>query len=280
MATRLRLAPIALGGVALVVGLGLALSTSASRASNFPALYVTFVVDHTFAVKTADGTLVGSTGAPGASIAAGTYQLYLNDASGAVMQFDLVGPGVSLFDNMTNGEDEAASYVETFLPSSTYTYRDDYRPGVVWAFATTATVLTNSGSTDTGATTSSGGTPSPTSTSGGNSSSATASNIVGSGIKADPFRGTLDAAVSASGKLAFTDKGKSVSTLRSGRYTIVATDKSVKDGFWLQESGKAAVPVTGTLFVGKRSVTADLKRGQWFIFATFVGKKTYFIVVS
>ena len=274
MVTRFRLVPVALGGVALVAGLCVALSASTSQAGNFPALYVTFVADHTFAMTLADGTPVGTTGASGAPIPAGTYQLYLNDASGSVMQFDLAGPGVSLVDNMTDAEEMAASYVETFQPSSTYTYRDDYRPGAVWTFTTTATVLTNSGSTGTTTATS------PSSTSGGKPSGPTASSIVGSGIKTDPFEGTLGAAVSASGKLTFTYKGRSVTTLRAGRYTIAAVDKSAKDGFWLQENGNAVVTVTGTLFVGKRAVKVDLKRGQWFFFSTFVGKKTYFIVVS
>ena len=38
--------------------------------------------------------------------------------------------------------------------------------------------------------------------------------------------------------------------------------------------------MTGTTFVGKRSVTLDLRAGQWFFYSTFVGKKTYFIVVT
>ena len=37
---------------------------------------------------------------------------------------------------------------------------------------------------------------------------------------------------------------------------------------------------TGTTFTGKKSVTIDLKAGQWFYYGTFVGKKTYFIVVT
>jgi hypothetical protein len=187
---------------------------------------------------------------------------------------------VSLVDNMTDAEEMSSSYVETFQPSSTYTYRDDYRPGVVWTFATTATVVTNPGSTGTSSITSPAGPTSPGSTSGGQPSSPVTSGIVGSGIESAPFRGTLGAAVSAAGKLSLTYEGKSVSTLRPGRYTVAASDESAKDGFWLQESGKTAVPVTGTSFVGKRSLRVDLARGQWFFFPTFVGKKTYFIVAS
>ena len=37
--------------------------------------------------------------------------------------------------------------------------------------------------------------------------------------------------------------------------------------------------MTGVPFVGHRSVTLDLRPGQWFYYPTFVGTKTYFIVV-
>jgi len=262
------------------MGLSLGLSTSSSLAGNLPALYVTFVANHTFAVALVDGTPVGTTSAPGAPIPAGSYQLYLNDASGAVMQFDLAGPGVSLVDNMSDAEELSASYVEMFQPSSTYTYRDDYQPGVVWTFSTTATVLPNSSSNGTGATTSPGGPTSPSNTSGGASSVPTSSDVVGSGVKADPFRGTLIATVGAKGTLAMTLKGKAAATLRSGRYTITVTDQSSKAGFTLQEIRRPAEALSGIAFVGKRTVNVDLTPGQWFFYPTILGAKSYFIVIA
>ncbi len=58
------------------------------------------------------------------------------------------------------------------------------------------------------------------------------------------------------------------------------TDRSAASGFSVQQSHKNATNVTGTGFVGTRSVTITLKPGQWFFYPTFVGKKTYFLVVA
>ena len=75
-------------------------------------------------------------------------------------------------------------------------------------------------------------------------------------------------------------KGKKVTTLVTGRYKLVVTDHSKKSGFNIQEIRKGGTAVTGTTFVGSHSVTLTLKPGQWFFYPSFVGKKTYFIVVS
>jgi len=37
---------------------------------------------------------------------------------------------------------------------------------------------------------------------------------------------------------------------------------------------------SGAAFVGKRSLSVTLSAGQWFFYPTFVGKKSYFIVIS
>jgi hypothetical protein len=49
--------------------------------------------------------------------------------------------------------------------------------------------------------------------------------------------------------------------------------------FILQEIREPALTLTGGAFVGRASKTVDLQPGQWFYYATFTGKKTYFIVV-
>ena len=99
-----------------------------------PVLYVVFRSDHTFSAYLADGTPVGtSSGAP-TVISAGAYKLILDDTSETDMDFDLAGPGVKLMTNMSHAEEGSAAYVETFQPSSTYTFRDDQHPGVAWTF--------------------------------------------------------------------------------------------------------------------------------------------------
>src|SRR5262249_10872434 len=157
--------------------------------------------DRTFALSLADGTPVGTSSAPGTVIPAGTYRVNMDDTAEAVMQFHLAGPGVELVTNMTFGEDAAQTLVETFQPSSTYTFRDDFQPGLVRFFSTSST---SSSSSESGGGASTGSTPTK-SQSGG--SPVISHDIVGSRIK--PFRGTLAGAVSPAGKLTLTFKGKS-----------------------------------------------------------------------
>jgi hypothetical protein len=94
------------------------------------------------------------------------------------------------------------------------------------------------------------------------------------------LRGTLLGAVSAAGKLTLTDKGKGVASLKSGRYTVTVTDRSTKGGFTLQEIKKVASTLTGVAFTGTKTVTLDFKPGQWFFYPTFIGTKSYFIVIA
>jgi hypothetical protein len=260
-----------LGLVAAVALLGLG---SAARANTYPAMYVAFQQNHTFSITLADGTPVGTTTGAPTMIPAGSYQLYLNDTSGSVMQFDLSGPGVSLVTNMTNGEDLAASYVETFQTNAAYTYRDDYQQSTpVWTFNTSNTTVPTS---TTPVATSGGGQAKGTT-----SAPATSTSIVGS-VKPPtaPFRGILVGAVSQSGKLELTLGGKKVGVLKAGEYTLEVTDHSKKAGFNLQEVREGEKLVTATRFVGTKSVKVDLKAGQWFVYPTFLGKKTFFVVTT
>ncbi len=236
-------------------------------------MYVSFQQNHTFAITLADGTPVGTTSGAPTVIPAGSYQLFLNDTSGSVMQLDLSGPGVSLVTNMTNGEDLAASYVETFQTTAAYTYRDDYQQSSpVWTFDTSNATVSSS----TTPTVTSGGGPAK-----GTATTATTSKtIVGSAKTTIPVRGTLVGAVSRTGRLTLTLGGKPVGALKSGEYTVKVTDRSRKAGFNLQEVRKSAKTVTATTFVGTKSVKVDLEAGQWFVYPTFVGKKTFFIVTA
>ena len=82
------------------------------------------------------------------------------------------------------------------------------------------------------------------------------------------------------GKLTLTSSGKPVATLKAGEYTFKLTDKSKKAGFNLQAVKQSAKSLTGISYVGAKSVKVNLKAGQWIFYPTFVGKKSYFIVVS
>jgi hypothetical protein len=269
---RLLSVPILLG---LAASFALLEAGSAALVDTYPAMYVAFQQNHTFAITLADGTPVGTTTGTPMVIPAGSYQLFLNDTSGSVMQFDLSGPGVSLVTNMTNGEDLAASYVETFQTTAAYTYRDDYQQASpVWTFTTsnaTVAAATATAGGSGGGTTPKGTVPQTTTT---------PRTIVGSPQAAVPFRGTLLGAVSQAGKLRLTLAGKPVSALKAGEYTFTVTDRSKRAGFNVQEIRKGARTVTSAVFVGTKSLKVDLEAGQWFVYPTFVGTKTFFIVTA
>jgi hypothetical protein len=203
-------------------------------------------------------------------ISPGTYDISISDPTyvGDVL-WDLAGPGVKLVTNMSSGEETSETWVEAFLPSSTYTYRDDLRPPAVWTFVTSSTSTVTSG----------GGPVPPTSSAGsGTTGKATSTDVVGSAVKSTPFRGTLAVTVSTKGLLKLTLKGKAVATLESGRYTFAVVDSSKTGGFTVQQYHKAARTVTSGPFVGRKSVTIDLAPGQWLCYTSFVGRKTYFVV--
>jgi hypothetical protein len=94
------------------------------------------------------------------------------------------------------------------------------------------------------------------------------------------FRGTLDATVTAAGKPSLTFRGKAVTSLKAGRYTIEVADSSKSAGLILQEARQNAIAVAPVSYVGKRHTAVTLRAGQWFFYATFVGAKTYFLVTT
>src|SRR5262245_313669 len=105
-----------------LVALALAAGLTAAASADPPVMFVVFRSDHSFFAYLADGTPVGTTSGAPTVIPAGTYKLILDDTSEADMDFDLAGPGVKLVTNMSHAEEGSAAFLETFQPSSTYTY--------------------------------------------------------------------------------------------------------------------------------------------------------------
>ena len=151
--------PGVLTAVAVLVGaLALVAAVPGARAANLQ-LVVTFNANHTISVTLPDGTPVGTTSGPPTVIPAGFYTLTLDDSAVvAGPQFDLQGPGVSLVDNMFYGETASATDTADLAPSSTYTWRDDENPSVVYTFMTSAVVAGGPASPSaSGSTSSTGG---------------------------------------------------------------------------------------------------------------------------
>ena len=57
-------------------------------------------------------------------------------------------------------------------------------------------------------------------------------------------------------------------------------DESGKSGFTVQAIRSDPIILTSGAFVGKKSKSLTLNRGQWLFYGTFVGKKTYFLVTA
>jgi hypothetical protein len=250
---------------ALVAGLG-ARAAGAAPVAPFE-LWVVFHENHTITVAFDDGTPVGSPAGGGATIAPGSYTLHFEDSVGVEgPDFDLRGPGVSLQEDLFFGEAPSATHRVTFLPSSTYTWRNVEQPNTVFTFSTA------SGAPNPAPT------PTPSTGTSGSTKTSTSKDIVGSQHVA--FRGTLSGNVATTGKPTLTFLGRAVGALKSGTYRVTVLDESGKAAFYLQRLGAAApTKVSTTRSVGRHTVTLTLRAGQWFFYSR-PGKKTYFLVHS
>ncbi len=252
--------------IVLVAGVLTLAPAAQSREAASPSLVVTFTVSGAVSVTLPSGVAVGSTSGAPTVIPAGYYTLTLNGPGNCISLplFELSGPGVDIQDDMLGGEVDTHALYANFLPNSTYTWHIDRNQSVVYTFKA---------STDSAGGTQPTGSNSPTSTT---AKVPTSQDITGSAIL--PFRGTLTGGVSARGTLTLAYKGKSVTSLKAGKYTIAVTDKSSSNGFMVQKLKHAVMSVTGVAFVGKHSATVQLTAGRW-LFIPRAGKTSYSIPV-
>ncbi|HEX4521202.1 MAG TPA: hypothetical protein VH063_16595 [Gaiellaceae bacterium] len=257
-----------LGGVRLVVvgafAAMLIVPSALARQSTSLTLDVTFFASGQISVALPDGTPVGTTSGAPTVIPAGVYTMSVLGPGGCTQLplFDLSGPGVRVQDDMIGGEVTSEAHVITLQPNSTYTWRtDNDSASPTHTFVTNSQVL---------------GTAPVQTTTGPTSTTPSSQDIVGSGIV--PFRGTLTGAVSASGKLTLSFKGKSVTQLTAGRYAFKITDRSSSRGFQLRKSRKS-LTLTAPRFVGTHTTRVDLTAGKW-LFTPSGGKPAFSIAVS
>jgi len=231
------------------------------------ALYITFKPGpQRISVTLANGSPVGTTSGAPTVVPAGLYNLFMDDSAAVEgPQFDLQGPGVDFVENMFYGENPSETFTATLQPGSTYTWRNDEQPSVVFTFATSPAAAAATGSTG-GSTSSSGSKVGKPST-----------DIVGSAVV--PFRGALDAIVFKSGKLSLTRNGRRVTSLKTGRYTFSVDDESTASGFTVQLLKRKPVTITSKAYVGNHDLTLTLKPGRWSYF-TPAGAQTTFFVTS
>jgi hypothetical protein len=256
--------------VAVSAGLAAATWSGRAHAAVSSNLNAGFDADGNIYLTFSDGTRIGSPNPPGTVVPAGTYTIALNNNSlddlGNPHSFHLFGPGVNL---AANGAVQA-TWTATFQTAASYTYQDDLNPTTIHdVFGTPGSGATSSTVPVTTTT------PPNTSTTPPKNNSPLAA---GGPKKVAPLRGKLVGAVTAAGAPSLKLKGKTVTSLRAGRYTFAITDHSHTRGFTVQEAKRSSKSVTGARFTGRRSRTIILAAGQWFFYSSFVGKKTYFIV--
>jgi hypothetical protein len=242
-----------ISAVTIVGALALGPPSQAAR-SVTPTLVVNFTPTGVVSVSLPDGTAVGSTGGTPTTIPAGYYTLVLNGPGGCIIEplFELSGPGVNITSDMLGGEVDTYSVSATFLTNATYTWHIDQNQNVVYSFKATGP-LTGVAAT-VGSSTSSGASSPPTSI-----------GIVGSEIV--PFRGTLTASVTSRGAPVLSYRGKLVTALKSGRYTVVPKTRMI-----IEKQGHKAIVLST-----KRSLT--LSTGTWLL-APRAGKRAASVVVS
>ena len=250
------------GLAALAAVLGTALAASGAQA-DLPSIYVRYKAeDCTFRVTNDSGTVV-------TTIAPGTYQVVITtpdpfgvfDLSGRTdlmackgfVNFRLTGPGINLTTTLEYGDSTFEAYPETFRPGGTYTVQDDVN---VAGTRKTITVSTT-----------------------GSAPAVQGPETGSTAKKPAQLRGTLDASVTAAGKLSLTRNGKTVTSLKAGRYTFSVHDQSRKRGFSIRVVNGKSQPITNGAFFGWRDLTLELTPGRWSFF-TPGGAATAFSVVS
>jgi hypothetical protein len=245
-----------------VVAASLLVGVPAASAANLQ-LNVTFSATGQITLTFPDGTPVGVTSGTPTVIPAGFYTMNLIGPGGCstLPYFDLRGPGNNILDNMDQGEEANKTDNATFLPNSTYTWRDDQNPSVVYTFVTDSEVL-------------------------GSAPTTAVSPTHGTAVSQDPFasggtaslRGTLVGAISPAGKLSLAFDGRSVTSLAAGRYTLKIDDRSASNGFLIEKANHKAVSYSGVIFVGSRTDSLRLTSGTW-LFMPKLGQTAYTIAV-
>jgi hypothetical protein len=230
-----------------------------------------------------DGSAVGNQDRVAPTIPAGSYTIRVSDDTDE-HNFHIVGPGVDQSTPVSGSG--SPTWTVTFQAGGLYRFVCDTHVDFMFgAFQASAaggaggggsTGGSGGGSTGGGSTGGSGGGSTGGSGGGSTGGSGGASSGAGSGAV---LAGTLAATVNPTGKLTLRFKGKAVSKLKSGRYRITVVDKTAARSFLVQAAKQAAITISTVPFVGTRSVTVNLKPGQWSFFTSAGSKsKTSFTV--
>jgi hypothetical protein len=258
----------------VVLAAALFASGGANTATINATLYFNYTMNCTFSVVDDSGNQVTSV-APGqyqidirTPVPFGTIPKNFSDmtACKGMPQFQLTGPGVNVSTTLTAGCESDESYPATLQPNATYVAVDLNQPTVARVSFTTLASGTPQKITSPYTSTNLGkGTPNQ--------------SIVGSGLT-PTTKVTLAGTLTPRGRVMLTMKGKPVTKLKPGKYTFAITDKSAHASFaLLGPKSPKKQNLTGSAFVGKKSVSVTLTKGRW-TFLSGLGQIHFFTVGS
>jgi hypothetical protein len=241
------------------LGVGACAATQATAAGAPSTLTVNYLSVDTFQATLANGSVIG----PGTVIPAGTYQIIVNDDNyiDPLIDLAITGPGIDLLVDLDGGSDTTAAYDETLAPSSSYSFQDDMIGASTRVTFSTSAV--NSASVTAGANAQ------------GTGKGQANSNITANG---STNLGTIDAAVSAAGKVTLSFQGSAVTALAAGLYTFTVADHSKTAGLVLEDGTAPALTLTSAAYEGTRSEAVNLRAGRWSYASSVAGVKRYISV--
>jgi hypothetical protein len=183
-------------------------------------------------------------GTPVTNLPAGTYTVAVQDLS-EQHNFHLFGPGV---DQKTEiGTSSEAGWTVTFQDQNGYSFQCDAHSSLTGTFTV-------------------GNMPAPVAV------TTHAAEPVTVSVPEAPqlqLKGGLQASVGPGAAIALQKSGKKVAKLARGIYEFSIADKSAKDGLTIRRvvGGSETQVLTAPRFVGKKTVSVELRPGKWKVYS-------------
>ncbi len=243
MSHRVRSACILVSMLILIATLAFRLSTGVSVAAVSSTLHANVGPGFDISLTFDDGTAV-------MALPAGSYRIVVTDQA-EDHDFHLLGPGV---DESTGVETRAStSWTVTFRNNSSYNFLCDPHADSMFGRFEVGAVADEPAAGGGG---------------GGGGGGGTKPGSAAPPKATGKILATVLAGVDSAGKVKLTLKGKPVKTLGQGSYKIVVADSSPRNDVMLRRIGGASTPLTGLLFVGRRTITTQLTAGRWKLYSS------------
>jgi plastocyanin len=180
------------------------------------------------------------------NLPAGTYTVQVQDLSDQ-HNFHLFGPGVEQKTEIVTSSE--ATWTVTFQDQNGYSFQCDAHSSLTGNFTVGNLPA-----------------PQPVST---HAADATPLPAVPAAPQL-PLKGGLQGTLGPGPKIGLLKGGKRVAKLARGIYQFSVADKSAKDGFTIRQvvGGTYSSELTAGRFVGKKTVSVELRPGKWKVYST------------